>query len=299
MFHQIFPDEPEPSSSQGHQSARPDHPHDAATPRDADDTSHLPEHDVAARRLKLLEARGPDGVPALHIALSTGNADAVRVFAELLHAVPVEQRAGVLAAQRPDGVPGLQMALQRGHADAIRAFGGLLVHLPDEQRIDILAGRNQDRPIGLRLALRNLHADAIREFDMLLECHSVPMRRCAKQIMDAANDLHFVLRQIGQNSDSAASAAIEAYVALVIRAAPALNPAQRASLLKKFHLTHETDPQVCPSPFHGWKHHEDFVQLRNIGAEIFQRFKLMSAMLSLVTRFGNLQEPEGGCMMMT
>lgn len=302
MFHQIFPDGPEPSSSHGHQPAKPAHPHDAVTPCNAGDTSRLLEQGIAARHLELLEARRSDesdGVSALHIALSTGNADAVRAFAELLHAVPAEQRAGVLAAPRPDGVPGLQIALQRGHADAIRAFGELLVHLPGEQHADILAGRTQDRPMGLRLALRNLHADALREFDMLLERYCVPMQRCAGQIMDAANDIHFVLRQIGQDSNSAASAAMEAYVALVIRAATALTAAQRASLLMKFHLTQKTGSQECPGPCHGWNARDDYEQLKNIGSEIFHLFKLMNAMLSLAARFGSVHEPEGGCMAMT
>ena len=122
-------------------------------------------------------AKNKFGMPLLHVALKTGQANVIaryRIFLELL---PEELRGtflnDLLVAADSDGNSGLSWALEEGHTDAIVAYKSLLELLSPQQRASYLAGllcaKDQNGNPGLMLALCYGRADAIFAYKELLK----------------------------------------------------------------------------------------------------------------------------------
>ena len=186
-------------------------------------------------RVGWLEARRPDGLPGLHMALECGHAAAIEAFGALLERSDLDatKLTRVLAARALDGAypPGLFTALQNGHSDAIRSFAPLLCdpRLDHVQRFNLLAAGRLDGTPGLFMAMQLDRGGAVRAFGELLQrCNPSPdelVRLLAARSGDGTSALSIAM-QCGN------AHAIRAFGDVLEHFAPTLGGERLIALLK-------------------------------------------------------------------
>ncbi len=141
-------------------------------------------------RLKVLQAKAPNGSPGLYYAFQRGNAEVIDIFGAILKtslpSLSPKQLTGLLAAKDMNGYPGLYAGLQRGHAKTIKAFGEILKafqqSLAPEQLTDILSAIAAEGTPGLYAAFQDRHTEAIKVFGQILT--SIRHRLSPEQLTD-------------------------------------------------------------------------------------------------------------------
>ena len=156
----------------------------------------LPEE----QRIKLLEGKDPQGIPALFQAMQEGQGDSIRMFDSLLSFIPENRRIELIAAKRM-GMPTLYGAIVHGHGDAIKAYRGMLARVPENQRIEIITFKKLDFAAAAALAMfpplskaiEYGYTEAVDEYCELLA--SVPEEERIKQISAGASALRFAMEK--------------------------------------------------------------------------------------------------------
>lgn len=132
----------------------------------------------AQAKTDLLQAKDPEGTPALLAATKSGNAAAAGLLMKtILHStLPADMKLQLLAAKDAQGTPALAHAMERGDVYTVMRFAKQIGHsdLPDAVKVELIAARSADGTSGLARAEQAGHSDLGNLYQDLIRQTSLP-----------------------------------------------------------------------------------------------------------------------------